>query len=61
MSYKLRNIEQCYLPWANLPGKMADNMHSHKNLIVALITSYPVSVLFLPQLGKKIPWFLTLY
>jgi len=25
MSYQLRNIEQCYLP-----GKMADNMHSHK-------------------------------
>ena len=25
MSYQLGNIEQCYLP-----GKMADNMHSHK-------------------------------
>ena len=25
MSYQLRNIEQCYLP-----GKMADNMHSHE-------------------------------
>ena len=25
MSYQLRNIELCYLPW-----KMADNMHSHE-------------------------------
>ena len=25
MSYQLGNIEQCYLP-----GKMADNMHSHE-------------------------------
>jgi hypothetical protein len=53
----LSAMGQCYLP-----GKMADNMHSHKKpIIVALITSCPVSVLFLPQLGKKMPWFLTLH
>jgi len=37
MSYQLRNIEQCYLP-----GKMADNMHSHKK---SDPTSCPVSAL----------------
>ena len=52
MSYELKNIEQCYLP-----GKMADNMHSHKK--PDLITSCPVAVLFLPQLGEKMPLPLT--
>ena len=47
----LSAMGQCYLP-----GKMADNMHSHTK--TDLITSCPVSVLFLPQLGEKIPWFL---
>src|SRR5882762_7661090 len=42
MSYQLRNIEQCYLP-----GKMADNMHSHKK---SDPTSCPVSALLPPQL-----------
>ena len=41
---------QCYLP-----GKMADNMHSHTKKIT--VASCPVSVLFLPQLGEKMPWF----
>ena len=51
MTYKFRNSEQCYLH-----GKMADNLHSHTK--TALIACCPVSVLFLPQLGKKISWFL---
>jgi hypothetical protein len=29
MSYRLRNIEQCYLP-----GKMGNNMHSHEKVII---------------------------
>jgi hypothetical protein len=49
MSYQLRNIEQCYLP-----GKMADNMHSHGKsdhhqftificVLFILPTAHPVS------------------
>ena len=43
MGYQLRNIEQCYLP-----GKMADNMHSHEKSDHP--TSCPLSTLLPPQL-----------
>ena len=51
MSCKLRNIQQCYLPFS-----LADNMHSHKQTDYSHLLPH-----FLPQLGKKIPWFLILY
>jgi hypothetical protein len=52
MNLKISNNVFC----RDLPGKMADNMHSHKK--TDLITYCPVSVFFLPQLGEKMPWFL---
>ena len=58
MNYELKNIEQCYLPWANVIclGKWQITCTAAQK--TDLITSCPVSVFFLLQLGEKMPWYL---
>ena len=58
MSYELKNVEQCYLPWANVICLGKGQITCTATQKTDLITSCPVSVLFLPQLGEKMPWFL---